>query len=243
VVKSNSNFSSHPISSLFVGNGGISLDARGQLSATQPISGEGVTIGGLSLDAGRQPSASQPMGGDGHRRAVSILEENGGETRGGRDTVGVGSVGGQSDVVGVPIPERPQQRVSRGSVGSGTSPSEVSLATMVMNRANANAATESRREASLGQMRCLSALAEWEALGQLCAQEWELSAGVGAAGAGGVGAGGDAIMRGRMAPLATQAAWHLNDWSRMEVYSDAVAAAGIGGGGGGRSGAGRAGKP
>jgi FKBP12-rapamycin complex-associated protein len=107
---------------------------------------------------------------------------------------------------------------------------------MVMNRANANAATEARREASLGQMRCLAALAEWEALGQLCAREWELSAGIGPAGAGGVGAGGDAILRGQMAPLATQAAWHLGDWSRMEVYSEAVAEGGIGGGGGGGGG-------
>ena len=83
---------------------------------------------------------------------------------------------------------------------------------MVMNRATAQAALEARREATLGQMRCLAALAEWEQLATLCAREWELSAGVGAPGAGGVGAGGDAVLRGRMAPLATQAAWHLGDW-------------------------------
>ena len=82
---------------------------------------------------------------------------------------------------------------------------------------------EARREATLGQMRCLAALAEWESLARLCSREWEISAGVGAPGAGGVGAGGDAVLRGRMAPLATQAAWHLGDWGRMEVYSEALA--------------------
>jgi len=108
---------------------------------------------------------------------------------------------------------------------------------MVMNRANASAASDARREAVLGQMRCLAALAEWDALGVLCAKEWELSAGSGAPGAGGVGVGGDAVLRGRMAPLATQAAWQLGDWSRMEQYSEVVSAqrgdrAGGGGGGG-----------
>ena len=74
-------------------------------------------------------------------------------------------------------------------------------------------------------MRCLAALAEWEALGQLCAREWERSAGTGPPGAGGVGVGGDAVIRGQMAPVAAQAAWHLGDWARMEAYSDAVAEA------------------
>jgi hypothetical protein len=129
-----------------------------------------------------------------------------------------------------------QSDLNRLSWGSASN--EVSLATMVMNRTAAAAATESRRDATLGQMRCLAALAEWEALGQLCAREWELSAGVGQPGAGGVGAGGDAMLRGRMAPLATQAAWHLGDWGRMEVYAEAVGGVGLGSGGAGRGGGG-----
>ena len=100
-----------------------------------------------------------------------------------------------------------------------------SLASLVLNRASANTALEARREAALGQMRCLAALAEWEALGKLCASEWERSAGTGPPGAGGVGVGGDAVIRGQMAPIAAQAAWHLGDWARMETYSDAVAEA------------------
>jgi hypothetical protein len=39
------------------------------------------------------------------------------------------------------------------------------------------AAQEQRREATLGQMRCLAALAEWEALGRLCAREWDACSG------------------------------------------------------------------
>ncbi|ACO68161.1 target of rapamycin kinase [Micromonas commoda] len=87
---------------------------------------------------------------------------------------------------------------------------------------DAGAALEARREATLGQMRCLAALAEWEQLATLCAREWELSAGVGAPGAGGVGAGGDAVLRGRMAPLATQAAWHLGDWCTSVALRDSA---------------------
>ena len=113
-----------------------------------------------------------------------------------------------------PYPDRPMARgrfLRSGKGGAG------------MARGRQVAALEARREATLGQMRCLAALAEWEQLATLCAREWELSAGVGAPGAGGVGAGGDAVLRGRMAPLATQAAWHLGDWSRMETYSEALA--------------------
>ena len=40
-----------------------------------------------------------------------------------------------------------------------------------------------------------------------------------------MGVGGDAVIRGQMAPIAAQAAWHLGDWARMETYSDAVAEA------------------
>ena len=112
-------------------------------------------------------------------------------------------------------PTPPSRGPSFGDKRGGLYPgglNELTLASMVMNRATAQAALEARREATLGQMRCLAALAEWEQLATLCAREWELSAGVGAPGAGGVGAGGDAVLRGRMAPLATQAAWHLGDW-------------------------------
>ena len=122
-----------------------------------------------------------------------------------------------------PTPHPPSRGPSfEGKRGYG-GVNELTLASMVMNRATAQAALEARREATLGQMRCLAALAEWEKLAKLCAREWELSAGVGTPGAGGVGAGGDAVLRGRMAPLATQAAWHLGDWSRMETYSEALA--------------------
>jgi hypothetical protein len=111
------------------------------------------------------------------------------------------------------------------------------------------AASETRRDATLGQMRCLAALAEWEALGRLCAREWERS---------GSGSSGtlpsseetetpndsvpadpavpnndpsptpkesskkDTARRARMAPLATQAAWHLGDWRAMDVYCGAM---------------------
>jgi hypothetical protein len=112
------------------------------------------------------------------------------------------------------------------------------------------AAAEARREATLGQMRCLAALAEWEALGRLCAREWD-AGGTHAAhtpvsandtrfetsespespetpasgettAAPKMRASADAAMRARMAPLATQAAWHLGDWRRMEMYCASI---------------------
>jgi hypothetical protein len=112
-------------------------------------------------------------------------------------------------------------------------------------------AAEARREATLGQMRCLAALAEWEALGRLCAREWDAGEKTNSTiGTGGSGTGetrntdspspdekahqgdgetnvgkispADAALRARMAPLATQAAWHLGDWRRMETYCAAI---------------------
>ena len=108
-------------------------------------------------------------------------------------------------------------------------------------------AAEARREATLGQMRCLAALAEWEALGRLCAREWAAGEAGEARAPAGLGAGpgpsaespppepgngarvgsapaADAALRARMAPLATQAAWHLGDWRRMETYCAAIPA-------------------
>ena len=102
------------------------------------------------------------------------------------------------------------------------------------------AAAEARREASLGQMRCLAALAEWEALGRLCAREWDASGTPVSANdtrfetsespespetpssPPKARASADAAMRARMAPLATQAAWHLGDWRRMETYCASI---------------------
>ena len=114
-------------------------------------------------------------------------------------------------------------------------------------------AAEARREATLGQMRCLAALAEWEALGRLCAREWDAGEKTTAIDGSGTGetnvehfrshspapdensaakfgdgetnvsvSPADAALRARMAPLATQAAWHLGDWRRMETYCAAI---------------------
>ena len=106
------------------------------------------------------------------------------------------------------------------------------------------AAAEARREATLGQMRCLAALAEWEALGRLCAREWDAGGKQEANGSLGslepvepespesspashhqspkMRSSADAAMRARMAPLATRAAWHLGDWQRMETYCASI---------------------
>ena len=99
------------------------------------------------------------------------------------------------------------------------------------------AAAEARREATLGQMRCLAALAEWEALGRLCAREWDAGDDEKATRGGPrreasespppetetrTKKAADAALRARAAPLATQAAWHLGDWRRMEMYCAAI---------------------
>ena len=86
-------------------------------------------------------------------------------------------------------------------------------------------------------MRCLAALAEWEALGRLCAREWDAGDDEKATRAGPrreasespppetetrTKKAADAALRARAAPLATQAAWHLGDWRRMEMYCAAI---------------------
>jgi len=97
-----------------------------------------------------------------------------------------------------------------------------------------------REEASLGQMRCLAALGEWERLITLAKREWPTNEG-GAphSHASKIGIqvgenGGDAIaerkmkklvsakpsvLRDKVAPLAARAAWHLGDWKSMEKYT------------------------
>ena len=97
-----------------------------------------------------------------------------------------------------------------------------------------------REEASLGQMRCLAALGEWERLIALAKREWPTNEG-GAphSHASKIGIqvgenGGDAIaerkikklvsakhsvLRDKVAPLAARAAWHLGDWKSMEMYT------------------------
>ena len=97
-----------------------------------------------------------------------------------------------------------------------------------------------REEASLGQMRCLAALSEWERLIALAKREWPTNEG-GAphSHASKIGIqvgenGGDAIaerkikklvsakhsvLRDKVAPLAARAAWHLGDWKSMEKYT------------------------
>ena len=141
-----------------------------------PIPG-GERGGSGSASAGSTPSATASL----ERHAAGSLGTSVGSRAEDKD------VGGSSDLssgrhasadAAVPPPPPP--------------PGNLSLAEMVMNRASVHSATEARREAVLGQARCLGALAEWEALGALCRTEWALSAGTGSAGAGGVGAGGDA---------------------------------------------------
>ena len=100
-----------------------------------------------------------------------------------------------------------------------------------------------REEASLGQMRCLAALGEWERLIALAKREWPTNEGGAPQYHGSkigltsiqIGAnGGDAIaerkmkklalakhsvLRDKVAPLAARAAWHLGDWKSMEKYT------------------------
>lgn len=59
-------------------------------------------------------------------------------------------------------------------------------------------------EFTLGRMRCLRALGEWERLGALADSVWRSSA-------------PDATRR-AVAPLATAAAWNLGQWGRMDEY-------------------------
>jgi FKBP12-rapamycin complex-associated protein len=59
-----------------------------------------------------------------------------------------------------------------------------------------------RHAAQLGRMRCLAALAEWNALGEAAATAWTAQPEAHA----------------EIAPVAAQAAWHLGDWDSLERY-------------------------
>lgn len=115
---------------------------------------------------------------------------------------------------------------------------ETSVARKRANQRQKEIARETQREATLGQMRCLAALAEWEALGRLCAREWDLSSSrlTASSSVGALNTSDpidskndsnapsrkDQLLRQRMAPLATQAAWHLGDWRAMDTYCSAM---------------------
>jgi FKBP12-rapamycin complex-associated protein len=58
-------------------------------------------------------------------------------------------------------------------------------------------------EFTLGRMRCLHALGEWESLSQLAQQNWNRA---------------NADMKRKMAPLAAAASWGLAQWEPMELY-------------------------
>ena len=69
-------------------------------------------------------------------------------------------------------------------------------------------ASPAHLEATLGRMRCLAALAEWEQLGRLCRGEWRRV---------------EPHVRRDMAALAAHAAWHLGEWDEMAQYVGAMA--------------------
>lgn len=58
-------------------------------------------------------------------------------------------------------------------------------------------------EATLGQLRCLNALAEWEQLFQLCKETWPKV---------------EPHTRRDMATFASNAAWHMGQWDDMSTY-------------------------
>ncbi|GER42126.1 serine/threonine protein kinase mTOR [Striga asiatica] len=58
-------------------------------------------------------------------------------------------------------------------------------------------------EATLGQMRCLAALARWEELNNLCKEYW---------------APAEPAARLEMAPMAASAAWNMGEWDQMAEY-------------------------
>lgn len=59
-------------------------------------------------------------------------------------------------------------------------------------------------EYTLGRMRCLSALGEWEQVEALAAERWRATS--------------DHHAHALMAPLASESAWRLGLWDRMEKY-------------------------
>ncbi|KAL1192594.1 Serine/threonine-protein kinase TOR [Cardamine amara subsp. amara] len=58
-------------------------------------------------------------------------------------------------------------------------------------------------EATLGQMRCLAALARWEELNNLCKEYWSPA---------------EPSARLEMAPMAANAAWNMGEWDQMAEY-------------------------
>ncbi|RID56915.1 hypothetical protein BRARA_F00328 [Brassica rapa] len=58
-------------------------------------------------------------------------------------------------------------------------------------------------EATLGQMRCLAALARWDELNNLCKEYWSPA---------------EPSARLEMAPLAANAAWNMGEWDQMAEY-------------------------
>lgn len=63
------------------------------------------------------------------------------------------------------------------------------------------------RETTMGKMRCLHALGEWDHLASLVRHRW---------------ASFDSVGKSVMAPLAAAAAWNLNTWDDMETYINAM---------------------
>ena len=96
-----------------------------------------------------------------------------------------------------------------------------------------------REEASLGQMRCLAALGEWERLIALAKREWPTNDATGSGSKFGLpniasdgrdsgiderkmkklASAKHSVLRDKVAPLAARAAWHLGDWKSMEKYT------------------------
>ena len=70
-------------------------------------------------------------------------------------------------------------------------------------RASAAKNSAAALEASLGCLRCLAALAEWEELLKLCRDIWSNA---------------DATLRRELAPTAAHAAWHMGQWGEMADY-------------------------
>ena len=66
-----------------------------------------------------------------------------------------------------------------------------------------NMGTAQHLEATLGQLRCLNALAEWERLGKTCRETWPYV---------------EPHTRREMAALASNAAWHMGQWQEMSTY-------------------------
>lgn len=65
-------------------------------------------------------------------------------------------------------------------------------------------------EVTLGRLRCMRALGDWERLSQLAGRLWDTSGTE------------SANIRSKVAPLAAYAAWNMRKWTRMEKYVNAM---------------------